>query len=335
VRGLKSSAGPWRIWAAGAPLLVGVLLLQLFRPGVPLDTASLQRLARSLGPGEYLPGEITFLAVAAIHFFACAGAIFVAWSLLRRTPGSARFARHGVAVAAICIALFPLSLLIHGLSADTLTYRVFHRFFVHTGQAPGFVEPVLGLATPLELAILLPSAAGILAVALTAAAANAQLPLFAIVVEAKGRAQAARIAQLSERLKKCLYALALVLVTATVDASLFFHLPANLVLPDKSPDAAALALFSSFASEISLFWGCIYTLTLAVAVGLPILLLQTRVQRLVEPPFLTPAAAERRRQLSGATLLAAGGEQLKFVTAILSPLVAGPLSSFVQAAAKF
>lgn len=324
------------IWLAGAPLVLAVLLLQLFGPlDGPLSSHDLATLRNELRTVAFLPGEITFVAVVAAHLFACLGAICIAAGLLRRTPRSAPFARTGMAVAAVFTLALPATAAVLPGNAVALSYGAFRHFFIATEAAPHFVRPVASIGpTPLDLAVLLPTAFGIVAVALMAAAAHAQLQLFRNIIEARGQRQAARIRQVHDRLKRCLYMLGLVLVTSTVAASLFFHLPSRFTA--KNAEAAGLLRrFGEFASEISLFWGAVFSLTLAAAVGLPLLLLQERVRRSLEPPPLGTASDEGRQLLTGSGTLAEGREQLKFIAALLAPLAAGPMANFINSASAF
>ena len=330
----RIAGGTWRVWASAIPLVAAVGLLQLFCVPQPLTREELGTLSTALGTApDYMPGEVTYIAVALVHLLICAAAVVAALNLLRRTPGSRRFMRAGLWLGLVCLAAFPTAALLPHVAAADLSYGLFRTLLTPPGTEHHFVARPFGLS-PLEAAILLPAAGGIFAVAFTAAAANAQLPLVGLVARTRGEARMARIVQLSERLKRCLYGLALILVTSTVLASIFFHLPANLKLPENSPDGPLLARLSDFAGELSIFWGAVYTVTLAVAVGLPTLMFQARVQRLLEPPFNTPLAVERRKQLAKSAVLTGSGEQLKLIAAILAPLATGPIASLVQGLAK-
>jgi hypothetical protein len=328
---IGSLAPVLRVWLAAAPLLGAAVLLQLFGPAAPLGKTDAGRIGALLHGQAFIPGEITFLALALVHLFACGAAISLAMGMLRRTPGSRSVRRAAAILAFICIAAIPASTWFANLAVDLVTYRAFEDFFLSSGIGRPFAEGAL--ASPLQLAIFIPSAAGIAAVCAVAAAANGQLTLFPFVLAARGKDQAERIAQLYGRLKRCLYALGIVLVTSTVTASLFFHLPAGLKVDPKAPEAALIGRFADFASEVAIFWGCAYSLTLALAVGLPVILFQNRVRRLAEPPFLAPES--ERASLARSGMISDGVEQLKFVTALLAPLAAGPISNFVQGFAKF
>lgn len=327
--------GPWLVFFAGVPLLLAVVLLELLGAGTgPLLDTELEKLT-GLSEQRFLPGQTTFVAIVTAHVAACAVAVMMAVDMLRRTPRSRPFTLAGIAVAALFVAALPLAAIRFSGNAVELTYGVYQSFFDEVKAAPAFTTAVIGGLTPLHLGLLLPSAFGIVAVAMMSAAANAQLRLFRLVVEGRVHKQVARIRQIHDRLKRCLYALGMVLVTSTVAASLFLHLPARLAAEKDSVEAPLLARFSSFASELSILWGLVFTLTLAAAVGLPLFLLQNRVRRALEPPPLGAAGSAQRTLLAESGIPAEGREQLKFLTALLAPLAAGPISNFLQKATLF
>lgn len=326
----RGRQGAYRVAFAAAPLLGSLILLQLFGPFAgPLGATEIEALRKAMPDSEHLPGQLTFLAVLAMHVAVCGAAIGMAWSLLRRTPGSAAFARWGIWVSVLTVVAITLVFLVIPTVAGSLAFGTYSEFFNGTETAPGWVRPILGSVSPLALAIVFPTGLGVVAVALTAAAANAQLQLFYDIWGRRGADQPARFRQLHQRMKQCLYALALVLVTSTVAGSLFFHLPARIAVAAKTPAAGFLARFSDFASELSLFWGVTFTLTLATAVGLPLLLLHARVRRGLEPPFAAATAQQRKLNVE-AGLLTEGREQVKFFVTLLAPLCAGSLSNVLQ-----
>jgi hypothetical protein len=328
---VRSGTGPWQVFLCAAPLAVGLLLLQLFGPWAA-PKGSLAGL--TVPVSGFLPGLLTFTAVVTAHVFACLAAIMMALDLLRATPRSRPFARNGLILAVAVSAILVAALVLMPSNAGELTFGGFKAFFADVDAADRFTRPLGLRVAPLHLAIFIPTGLGVVAVAMVAAAANSQLSLFGHIIATRGARQAARIRQLHGRLKRCLYSLAVVLVTSTVAATLFFHLPARLSAAKDTQAAATLTSMGEFASEISLFWGLIYTLTLAVAVGLPILLLQNRLRRALEPPFTGPADSPRA-QLASAGILSQGREQVKFLTALLAPLVAAPLTRVVESAALF
>jgi hypothetical protein len=330
----RNRAGAHRVGYAAVPLIISLGLLQVFGPFTgPLAGTDLQSLGAVLPNSDFLPGELTFLAVVALHIAICAVTTWMAWNLLARTPGSALFARWGIWVSVSAVAGICLVFLAFPTVAGSLAFGTYAEFFRGTGTAPGFIEPFFLNVSPLALAIAFPTALGVVAVAMVSAAANAQLQLFYDIWRRRGADQAARLRQLHQRMKQCFYALAVVLVTSTVAASSFFHLPAGFPVAEKTPAAALIKRFSGFASELSLFWGVTFTLTLAAAVGVPLVLLHISIRQSLEPPFAGAAVQQRRLNVEGG-LLSEGREQVKFVLTLLAPLCAGPVTNLLQSVAR-
>ena len=330
----RRTSGSSGIWLAALPLACAVLLFEVFGPFAgPLSSAELAVLKKAIPPTDFLPGEITFLSVVALHIAICAATLRLAVGLLRRTPGAATFGRTGLWVAAAVGAAIAALFLLLDSATGGLAYRAYQSFFTETELAPGFSAAGPLHISPLSLAILLPTILGVVAVAMTSAAAHAQLHLFRRLFERPG-GQAARVRQLHGRLKQCLYALSLVLVTATVSASLFFHLPTRFAVIPKSNGEPLMARLSAFASEMSFFWGLIFSLTLAAAVGLPLVLLHARVRRALDPPFPGMERGPHRKLIEETGLLQGGREQVKFFVTLLAPLCAGPAANLLQAAVR-
>jgi hypothetical protein len=326
----RAAASPLMVLAAAVPLLLGVALLQLFGPlSGPLTDAEIRTLHTSLPAGQFLPGELTYVAVLAVHFCACAGAVWVARDMLRETPDGA-YGRVAATMAAVLIVIVPLGALVPDVTVYRLTYTAFAENFRGAGGASFFGESSLVGVSPLVLGMLLPTWAGIVAVAAIAAAANSQLRKFPPALGHSGIARAAYVAVVHSRLKRCLVVLSIVLVTSTVAASLFFHLPGGFALLPNTPQAALMERLTAFASELSFFWGCIYTLTLAAAVGLPVLLFQQRVGSRIEELAADTTAVDERDGLLKAAIISSSVNQLKFVTALFAPLAAGPIANFFQ-----
>lgn len=333
IPGLTGS--PAMVLLAGAPLLLAILLLQLIgSPAAPLARDELVLLGQSLDQPAYIPGLITFLAVVAVHVCACVVALLVAGSMLRRTPGGASYGWAAAALTAAIVLAFPLAAWLSGFTTYQLSYHAFVDAFRTMGAGASFVGQE-GTLTPLVLAMLVPSCAGVAAVAFMAAAAYSQLRRFPPAIGETGEARTTYVTRIYERLGRCLYILGIVLVTSTVSASLFFHLAAGFGVEAKTPEAGLIARLAGYASELSIFWGCIYTLTLGAAVGLPLLLFQQRIGSRLEELSEDDEAAEECRRLGESGILSGGGDQLKFLATFLAPLAAGPIANFAQATTLF
>jgi hypothetical protein len=347
---LQGERRPLHVWVAAIPLGLSVLLLQLFGPtSGPLMASELEALRSALVPSAFQPGLISFVAVAAAHICACTVVLVLALDMLRTTPNSAGFRRAGLQVAAGVGVAVVAVMILSDANAGRISYRAFETFFTRASGAAPIVSPLWsGGPTPLALATTLPTLFGVVAVAMTSAAANAQFRFLEAELKAEPpspepdgatpRRPSERVCAVHDRAKRCLYALAVVLVTSTVAASLYFHLPSQLPLAsgfEKSPEAAFVARMADFGAELSLLWGMVFSLTLAAAVGLPLFLIQARLRVALEEPPLSQASKEERDVIVSSGVLAGGREQVKLLTTLLAPLIAGPVANLVQSAALF
>lgn len=164
-----------------------------------------------------------------------------------------------------------------------------------------------------------------------AAAATGQLRLLQALPDLPEADQEGLLCLVHGRIKRCLYALAVVLVTSTVAASIFFHLPSQM-LAGRSADIAKR--YSHFAGELSIFWGAVYTLTLIAAVGVPLLLVQHKLRLYLDGLKPPDAAVAVHNRLAGMGVTGKAAEQFKLILTMLAPLATGPVANFLQSAAK-
>jgi hypothetical protein len=272
-----------------------------------------------------------------VHICVCLVAICSAVVMLQQTPGSRPYA-----VVALCLTLafgvlFPAMAWWPGLNVYDLSYRNFVAAFHSLDAGGSFAGPFNDqrLVTPLIVMMLLPTWLGIAAVLAMAGAAYAQLQRFPPPIGDTGRARATYAGAIWARLRRCCYLLSLVLVTSTIAASIFFHLPASFALPEKAAELPLIHRLDDYASELSVFWGCVYTVTLIAAVGVPMLLFQSRVGTRVEGLSADAEGEEEHKQLTETGILAGGTDQLKYVASCLAPLAAGPITNFIQVSSLF
>lgn len=316
---------------AAAPLLAAVLLLQLLGPPArPVSQAELDLLHSSRS--AFLPGAITYAVLVTIHVCVCLAAIVFARLVLRSVPGAARLETVGFAlgagIAGLILALAALNA--RSLLAYRLTYANYEELFRGTGAGAWLLDAPLGMTT-LGLAAFLPTALGALAVALTAAAAVGQLSLLGAPAAPADEEKEVLLCIAAARIRRLAYALSLVLVTSTVAASMYFQLPASLIVPANAQ--AAIARIGAYGAELTLFWGGVYTLTLIAAVGVPLLLVQERVRGFLEGLQPPERAEPFRERMAKAGALSGGGDQVKVLIAFVAPLASAPITSFLQAAA--
>jgi len=330
----KPRASPYLVVVAVAPLVLATLFLQLIgSPANPLSSEEFALLRERLIWQAFVPGEIVYVAVLVVNFCVSIVAIWVARDMLR-SPRAAPYKGVAALVTLALVIAFPAMAWMDGITLYQLSYHGIVAAFRGMGAGATFAGTGPG-ATPLATTMLLSTCVGTAATAAASAAANFQLEQFPPAIGKTGEARAAYVVRIYGRLRRCLYALSLVLVTGTISASLFFHLITGFAVPPKTDEAALLARLSEYASELSILWGCIYTLTLVAAVGLPMLLFQQRVSKNLEELSADAYAAEECKRLTDAGILSGGGEQLKFLATFLAPLAAGPIANFAQATTVF
>lgn len=328
---------PFLILLAGLPLLVAAALLQLLGPhGPPLASAELARLHAVSSAEPFLPGAIGYASISTIHFFVCVSVIIFALLVLSSEPPSKFLAGVGIAMA-VGVALLLLGAARFGDSilAYSLSYSTFADLYRGTGVGGWFLETRLGSMTRLGLAMYLPAVLGIFAVALMAAAATGQVEFAYGSPELDEPERERRLCLAHTRIKRCTYALSLVLVTSTVASALFFQLPSKMILSGNpklvSLLAASNARIDAYGAEMTMFWGAVYSLTLFAAVGVPLLLVQKRVRDFLEGLNPPERADPVRTRMTQAGVLQGGGEQFKVLIAFAAPLVSAPVTSFLQA----
>ena len=353
---------------SAVPLLVAAALLQLLGPlGRPLSDAELHTLRAALSAEPFLPGAMTLIAVLAVHVCVCLAGIAFAWFILRKVYRSRRVPG---AMAGVGLATGILMCLI--ASSDIAVFRLTYYEFIHlyegTGAAGSLLEPRIGNLNALTMAILLPVGLGIIGIAMITAAALSQIsrvgPMPATV---PSDAYEARLQLANAGVKRCLYLLSLGLVTSTVAASLFFHLPGKLsgkqlegapstisarfdpanlkaveALLEEAEAAGKLAglqkaeltavrgKFDAFAGELSVYWGAVFTLTLVAAAGIPVVVLQQKIRNYVENPNVPTVGLEAQNRLEKAGLVTEWSDQAKLLLAVVAPLATSSIANLVQ-----
>jgi len=356
---------------AALPLLIATALLQLLGPlGEPLSKTEMTILQSVLTDEPFLPGALTLIGVLAAHVCICLGGIALGWALLKRHYGSWRIpallSAVGAAMAASLLIVGSIKALGPQLAPYQLSYFYFVELYRGTGAEASFLQPrTIGL-DPLTLAVIIPITLGIIGIPLLMGAMLSHAQSLGRPPQPPNEAFEARLHFTYDRLKRCTYILSAGLVTSTVAASLFFHLPSkisaeslpgapsaitqqftpNRVRPfleqarlagrlsdlRESELKALRGKFDAFAAELSIFWGAVFTLTLAVAAGVPIVLLHQKMLAYTEyqDPLVGRTALKR---LEKAGLVSQWQDQLKLLMALMAPLASGPIANFVQATA--
>lgn len=350
------------------PLLAASFLVGLIGPlGNPLTDDELAVLRTALTAEPFLPGALSLIAVLCVHVCVCLAGLWLGSAILRRhyrswlTPAA-------MAAAGVLILLFILCF----ASEDRAVYRLSYYFFIQlyegTGAAASFLHPRMGSLDALTLAVLLPVGLGIIGLSVMGSAALGEVQAVGTTAPSPGDlAYEAKLLLAYSRVKRYLYLMSIGLVTSTVAASLFFHLPSKLsvtTLPG-APSALSASFdsvrlpetqlllknaevasnlaklrqtelagirtkFDAFAAELSIFWAAVFTLTLIIVGGLPMAILQTKVGRYTEPATDLQLGQTALARLNAAGLSIGWTGQAKLLLALLAPLVTAPLSNFVQ-----
>jgi hypothetical protein len=295
------------------PLVVAVLVLQLIDPQSPPILIA--------GTTAFVPGLITYAALVTVHLFACAGALILALLVLRSSADRRWF----TAVAAL-LAVGTSLLLVFGGSQHVAAFRFTYQFFATMFAGHALTHSLVGTVgiTPLIIAAALPTITGVCAVSFIAAAAASQL--WRLYDERDFELERERqICGAHDRIRQCAYFLSLVLVTSTVSASFFFRLPVDLF--GAKTDAGMTV--DRLATELSLFWAGVYSLTLMAAIGLPLLLVQSEVRRFLSG-LKPPEDDHARQRFASVGALMGGHDQVKMLVAFLAPFVSGPVAGLVH-----
>ena len=311
----------WALLLPLGPLAIAALVLQYLGPGPgtgPLtDPAAIQAASMPLSSGPLL-----YATAVVIHVVVSLLAIFSYGLMIRDSdrPTERKLAVCSIAAAIAVLVLVAFVMLAdQGIAAYRVTYFDYLQFYAGVPDAY-FDREHVGLPH-LAWAILVPTALGVVAVLGAAAAAD----LLSTGLPDPGDPEAVRELRTSRQgVRRVLYLLSVVLVTSTLAASVFFHLPSELYGAEGEKAAAHL---SRYADALSVFWGAVYTLTLIAAVAVPAARLQRRAEgagdALAGPDGRAEAEAEG--EISD-TLVG----QLRLLLAILAPLIAGPVANFLQ-----
>jgi len=321
----------WPMLPPLAPVLGAAVILQfLDAPGLSPDAfaepfivgaESKQLFARHLG------SRMTYSAVVFFHAVVCFFAIFYfrdrlreAPKLQRRTAYTAIFVEAGLVLAAL------VGLSYTDLAGHKLTYFNIRALL---GKAPvgnDLVEAAhLWGISKLSVAVLFPTAFGVVSAVMAACVASLAASVLPDLPETEWlHAFRDRVNTLQESF----LLLSAVLVTSTLTASLFFHLPTQVF--EFENDSTLREALVSYARGLSVFWGAIYTLTLIAVFAPPGLILRHRVKRFALDQHGVERASEFQEWLSRQGLTLSVKNHLANLAAVMAPLVTGPIGSLIQ-----
>lgn len=316
-------AWPWAMLLAAVPFVVGLLTLQLIAPAAaPHGEAELLALKQASRGRVFLQGTVTYAAAVSCHVVLCLGALaFYGWIVAHAKPATRR--RVLVVGGVMTVVLLPAVLVFANeeVTAFRLTYYNYEDLFRDT-PAGGYLltQSAVG-PTFLSLAANLPTAFGIVTVIAAAGAGHVLVVAMPTACE-PGWKQ--RLHRTRDSMRVGFYLLSAVLVTSTLTASLFLHLPTRLL--GEEPDGT----LASYAGELSIYWGAIFTLTLVATIASPLVHARHRLAAIAEGVTDPDDEREARDWLSQEGLLESFGQQLRLILALLAPLITGPVANFLQ-----
>jgi hypothetical protein len=320
----------WPVAAPVAPVLFAVAALQfLGAPDLPKD-----EIAKVMGQSgatalRHSGDRLAYVASVCVHTGVCLATAFYFVIMLHRLAIDGR--RQAVAaLTAIAgttlVLMIVLSWIDPPLTVYALSYFNIDAVLRASALAADLTgEGPPGALSPLAVAVLFPSALGIIDVAL---AAGVVCLLLRRIGPPHADGWEMRFQTNIRPLFRSFYGLGAVLVTSTATELFFFRLPVGLVNPQASGDVGAA--LGTYASAVATFWGAVYTLTLFAVFACPLAILYARARRHVE--------ADGDTEPDLGTWLAEHGfdstlaQNLKNLLVMLAPLLIGPLGELARAA---
>lgn len=327
----KGVAWLWPVIVPVIPVLLAIPLLQFVGlPNIPVAIAPGMLAADGTAILQHSSARIVFAASVALHTGVCLSALIYFWLVLRRTA-SLDFRPIVAAVLLTGLGVMGAMVWLSQVSPPLVAYRMTYfaidallRASTLAADLAGSAPP--GSLSPLAIAVLYPSALGVISVIMAAGIACALLRRIGLP-HADG--WAASFHSNIKILFRCFYVLSLVLVTSTVAALLFFQLPVGLVSIKSAPPGFAAAL-AGYAGSLATFWGAIYTLTLfSVFVG-PLAILYARARRHVENHA---DGQDLSGWLSDHGINSSMAGNVKNLIVLVAPLLVGPIGDLTQALA--
>lgn len=312
---------PWRIFVTIVPLLIALVTLQFLVPETdlhaPMPKGPMPEgwWSSQLKPTTYSGGFIGYAAAVSVHILICI--VVIVFNLYHISNSEAGSQRKLLSIA--CLYLLTLAILLivtnhPGLIAYKITFLNFQSFYAgsHLFEALG---PMIGLQ------VIVPTIFGIAAVIF--AATGAESLFVDLDKDASALNEQAFKAKIAI-LKRGFQCLSIVLVSTTIAAAVFFHLPARLYEED------AAKIVTAYADEVTIFWGAIFTLTLIATYAPHLFRLRTLGNRHAEALKLNADHSGLPEWLSDTALFGNFKNHLATLITLLAPLITGSLSTVIQ-----
>lgn len=238
--------GEWKrmAWMAAVPVpvIVAAFLLEgIGLPEGPLSSTELAIFKAAIDAHPFVPGALSLIAVLVVHV--CVGLLVI---LLARRMIRASQPAWGLALGSTCaglvtvVAIFWLSCF--HWSIYHISYFVFEDIYRGTPVAGALLNPRFLSFNALSLAVFIPVCLGIVGLTMITAAGYERLRSLDEVPPVRSETFEDELRTANGTLRRCLYLVSTGLVTSTVAASIFFHLPTKLARADFAGGTPALSL---------------------------------------------------------------------------------------------
>ena len=272
----------------------------------------------------HMGGILIYSIVTYFHFFICLGSIVYCWVRIREVK---HFPKKPLTTAVCLMVLLVVGMLIGlsglGLVAYELSYFNVSALLCHSPELRNLCEPYLWDVSKLALLVCVPTILGIVAVL---SASGVAVVMARDIPEEDETIWRQHFSQRVHDLQECFYVLSAVLVTSTLSAAIFFHLPIELI----EQDHAVREALGSYTKGLSIFWGGIYTLTLMAIFLAPTLLLWYRARVYAHKFHSVDSPKQFRDWLSTNELTITTNRHIGNFTALLAPLMVSMVSSATQ-----
>lgn len=318
--GIYGVTFPWRIFVTILPLLIALVTLQFLVPETDLHAPAPNGplpegwWPSQLKPASYSGGFIGYAAAVSVHILICI--VVIVFNLYHISSCEEGKRRKLLSIA--CLYLLTLSVLLivtnhPGLAAYKITFLNFQGLYGGSYLSDP-LDAIIGLQ------VIVPTVFGIAAVIFAATGAESLfVDLDRDASALNERAFQAKIAVL----KRGFQCLSIVLVSTTIAAAVFFHLPARLYKED------AAKIVTAYADEVTVFWGAIFTLTLIATYAPQLFRLRTLGNRHAQALKLNAGHGGLPEWLSDTALFGNFKNHLATLITLLAPLITGSLSTVI------
>ncbi len=321
----------WPMLPPVVPLLGAAVILQFLDPPNLSPDAFAEPFLAGVKAKElfarHLGGRMTYSAVVFFHVVVCLGAMAYYWDRLRETPKTVKQSAYMAIVIEATLVLGALiGLSTAGLAGYKLTYFHIRELIAGTPVGSDLVAPIAHMGfSKLSVGAFLPTGFGVISVIMAAGVASAAARKQPEVSEAEWPQL---VRDRLHTLQQSFLILSAVLVTSTLSASLFFHLPTEMF--NFEGNSASKEALISYARGLSVFWGAIYTLTLIAVFAPPVVVLLHRLRAFARQKLGKESPSEYQEWLADEHLDFSVRKQLANLAALLAPLMAGQIGSLLQ-----